>query len=373
MRCFNSKKIQCSQTRLLIQWLRELLREEANVTGLDKLLTEAPTERSLHYFKPHQTLGKSDVKNVVQVRCEAGLDLLAGAKDRQFGNSQGPKGGPWMPPVYSMSFRDKTKRTATKVVKYVGGPQKEDESWRVLGGCYGLTTHRIVALSCAPGLQASNLAQGRTSTGVSQLLVSPARALLENPSAAGNLGRALIGVLITGRSALPPFPQPLSRPPGPSSLFASSAWGSTRYSRTRLQARPGERSSLPAAGRARARSPARASRGHWACAARGRRWLGAAERASGRAHPDFIGCGGRGGVAERSVRAGLAREIAARRLGADSGAAARGGRGGRRPARSEAFPLATSCLVWARGASGETRGPEGGSEVTFNTALIGLK
>lgn len=231
-----------------------------------------------------------------------------------------------------------------------------------LAGPMGLT-HRIVALSCAPGLRASNLAQGRTSTRVSQLLVSPARALLENPSAAGNLGRALIGVLITGRSALPPFPQPLSRPPGPSSLFAASTWGSTRYSRTRLQARPGERSSLPAAGRARARSPAPASRGHWACAARGRRWLGAAERASGRAHPDFIGCGGRGGVAERWVRAGLAREIAARRLGADRGAAARGGRGGRRPARSEAFPLATSCLVWARGASGETRGPEGGSEV----------
>lgn len=68
-----------------------------------KLPTEALSERSFHYFKPHQTLGKSDVKNVIQVRCEAGLDLLAGTKDRKFGNSQGPNGGPWMPPVYSMS------------------------------------------------------------------------------------------------------------------------------------------------------------------------------------------------------------------------------------------------------------------------------
>lgn len=56
----------------------------------------------------------------------------------------------------------------------------------------------------------------------------------------------------------------------------------------------------------------------------------------------------------------LAREIASRQLSTDSGWAARGGLGGRRPARSEAFSWPPSCLPWAP--------PEGGSEVRSPSA-----
>lgn len=107
------------------------------------------------------------------------------------------------------------------------------------------------------------------------------------------------------------------------------ALGSTTYSATRLQVRPGERSWPAAARRASARSLSpRTGTGHAQRAARSGR-----ERVCGRADPHFTGSGGRGGACEREVRAVLARKIAPLHLGADGCSAARGGSGGRRLGR----------------------------------------
>lgn len=82
---------------------------------------------------------------------------------------------------------------------------------------------------------------------------------------------------------------------------------------------------------------------------------------SGRADPDFSGSGGRGGVGEPEVGAVLVRgsllcsgahTAAWRRAERWEGAVQVGG-----------YLLATPCLVGARGASGESCGPEDGSEV----------
>lgn len=236
---------------------------------------------------------------------------------------------------------------------------EEGESWRVL---WAYSPQNSVLELCTRTRGIKSCPGANLSIRVSQLLVSPARALLENLSAARNLGPALIAVLITGRGALPPLLRPVSRPPGPTSLFASKRWGSTRYSGARLQARPGERSSLLAAGRARARSLAPSSHGYWACAARGRLgWELVSGLAGGQSRLHRLRQAGRcrGALGLRGARRGARFSATGRgqRLGGSRSL-------GRAPAgQIGGFLLATSCLVWARGASRESRGPAGGSEV----------
>lgn len=86
----------------------------------------------------------------------------------------------------------------------MGGPEREDGGWPVLG-CSSLSVVRIAATSCAPvrgALQLSapsapginphpgaNSPQARAPSRVSQLLVGPARTLLETCRWLGTLVR----------------------------------------------------------------------------------------------------------------------------------------------------------------------------------------
>ncbi|VTJ65532.1 Hypothetical predicted protein [Marmota monax] len=99
-----------------------------------------------------------------------------------------------------------------------------------------------------------------------------------------------------------------------------------------------------ASSRPRARSPARSSRGHWACAAR------QALAASGRAAPDFTGSGKQGGLAWREAGAVLA--LRALLFSRARKATLRLKRDREGALQVRVFLPSASHLVWVRGSSG---------------------
>lgn len=202
------------------------------------MLLEALTERSLH-CTPHQTPGKREAKNVIQVRREkrvwtCWLELRASSVESPRDRMEALRCHQFTPKV-----EETEKRKATEGGKQVGGLQREEEGWQV-----------VDYQSCEP---------------------EPCRGadLYESPSCQSvQLGHFCKPVC--GRQSRSGFDRSLDNfpavplpPTGSHPPICLQRWGSTRQSAARLQARPGERISLRAARVcARARAPPHEDTGH---------------------------------------------------------------------------------------------------------------